>query len=794
MSFLRLNHVHVLMLACVSVFSLSAQKSGSSVFDESIVHRVDLQFDQSNYLDQLTSNYENAEIGNVPYILASVRFDGEEVDSIGARFKGFTSYSGVGAKRPFKLDFNEYVPGKRLDGLRKLNLNNSTGDPSLHRDAVSYRLMREVGVPAPRTSFAELYVNDQLWGVYQLVEQVDKEFLSLNYASDKGNLFKNLGWSKLENIGTTPGPYKEIFSLKTNEEEDDWSGFVDLVQFLNTSSDATFESEIESYFNVDQFLRVLAVDVALNNWDSYLEHGRNYYMYQDKASGVFNWIPWDYNFAIPGGPGSGLDGGGSDECFVFVYGAGITDGTTTVQFGDFTQANADSIAFRWDFGDGTTSEERNPTHTYAVAGTYEVQVNVVGDGVCTDFDIFEINTSTDVNNCSALDGSYSAPSLDVSFLLTVRFEPQCCNQWGNYCNDTYGWFGGGSGGGFGTNNFIIDQRQNDGILISRLLNVPNYYERYQAYMCDLVGGALDSTSILQYIARNEALLSPVVDRDPNFPGGLNAFQASMGPLGIKYILADREAALELELDTVANCQPPQAIQFQGVVINEIAASMDSLSQVPDGVGQHDDWIELYNRGNTSVDLTGAFLSDTRDDLSKWRFPFGSIIEPQGYLVAWADKGLGQPGIHTSFRLKRAGDQVILSAADGSLVDSVSFDEQTTNLTYARLPNGSGPFSSASPTIGMNNDGASSTNEAYATGKLNIFPNPTSMNLTMQFAELEGAAELHVFAATGQFLEQRSLQTRGQLTLDVSTYAKGVYHLSVKHKRGVLTRKFVVLSK
>jgi len=800
----RLNIALSIFFLCAGAWSLSAQKSGSSIFDESYIHRVDLQFEQSDYLDQLRSNHENSDIGNVPYILASVIIDGEEVDSIGARFKGFTSYSGVGDKRPFKLDFNEYVSGQRLDGLRKLNLNNSTGDPSLHRDPVAYRMMRKMGVPAPRTSFTELYVNGDLWGVYQFVEQVDKEFLDLNYASDKGNLFKNLGWSKLENIGNTPDPYKEIFSLKTNTDEDDWSDFISFVQFLNDSDNATFKDGIENHFNVDQFLRVLAVDVALNNWDSYLEHGRNYYMYQDKASGVFNWIPWDYNFAVPGGPGTGLGGGGgvggsggigggSDDCFLFVTGAGLTNGTTTVQFGDDTQTDADSLEFRWTFGDGKSSTERSPTHTYDTPGSYNVKVTVNGDdGVCNSSDDFLINTSVNYADCSALNGA-DAPSLGIPFLITLRFDPTCCDQWGNYCEDSYSWLNG-TGGGFGSSNFAIDQRQNEGVLISRLLNIPEYYETYQAYMCDLVGGALDSIDILQYISTNEALLTPAVERDPNFLGGITGFQASMGPEGIKYILADRETALALELDAVANCLPAQTLQFQDVVINEVAASMDSLSQVADGAGQHDDWIEIYNPGNMPLDMTGAYLSDSRDDLKKWRFPHGSIIEPQGYLVAWADKGLGQPGIHTSFRLKRAGDQVILSAADGVVVDSVSFDEQTTNVTYARLPNGTGPFQSTTPTIGANNDGSSSTRQPQVAGELNIYPNPTSTVLMIRFAELEGQAEFQVRSAAGQLIHQQRIQNQGQQSLDVSAFAQGVYHLSVKHEAGVLTRRFVVLAR
>ena len=48
----------------------------------------------------------------------------------------------------------------------------------------------------------------------------------------------------------------------------------------------------------------------MNNWDSYIEHGRNFYLYHEPVSDLFFWIPWDYNLAI-GGDFFGGGGGGS---------------------------------------------------------------------------------------------------------------------------------------------------------------------------------------------------------------------------------------------------------------------------------------------------------------------------------------------------------------------------------------------------------------------------------------------------------------------------------------------------
>jgi len=260
-------------------------QNGDKIFDHEILHEINFEFTQSNYWTTLVNNFESNFDPSipVPYLLGNVTIDGELVDSVGVRFKGFTSYPYDSNKKPIKIDFNEFVRGKRFDGLRKLNLHIGYGDASLHRDVLAYRLMRDMGVHAPRTSWARVSFNGQYWGLYQIIEQVDREFLNRNFGETEGNLFKNKGWSHLEWEGDTPEIYQQNIELKTNEEENDWSGFMEFVTVLNNSTDAEFKEEIEKTFNVELFLKTLAVDVATNNWDSYVEHGRNYYMYEDVA-------------------------------------------------------------------------------------------------------------------------------------------------------------------------------------------------------------------------------------------------------------------------------------------------------------------------------------------------------------------------------------------------------------------------------------------------------------------------------------------------------------------------------
>jgi len=107
---------------------------------------------------------------------------------------------------------------------------------------------------------------------------------------------------------------------------------------------------------------------------------------------------------------------------------------------------------------------------------------------------------------------------------------------------------------------------------------------------------------------------------------------------------------------------------------------------------YDDWFELYNPTAGAVDLTGWFLSDKTNLPSLYLVPGGHIISPFGHLLVWADgepqqNSTNRPDIHVSFSLARSGEAILLSAPDGSLVDSVVFGPQFSNESQGRSPDG-----------------------------------------------------------------------------------------------------------
>ena len=128
------------------------------------------------------------------YVKADIWYDGELVPDVAVRPKGNSSLMSVAqsgtSRMSLKVDFNFFNSERTFYGLKKVNFNNGFSDPTLIREFLSYDLFRQMGMPTPRASFVDLWVNDTHLGLYTMVEQIDKTFLSNNFADSTGNLYK----------------------------------------------------------------------------------------------------------------------------------------------------------------------------------------------------------------------------------------------------------------------------------------------------------------------------------------------------------------------------------------------------------------------------------------------------------------------------------------------------------------------------------------------------------------------------------------------------------------------------
>jgi len=261
----------------------------------------------------------------------------EMISSVGIRCRGNTSRDAQ--KKSWKISFNEFEPGRRIHGLKKFNLNGEHNDNAITRSKLCWDLYGRFGVPAPRAAHVHLIINDgaDVDGVHVNVEQVDDDFVENWFGSDAGNLYKCLyqgARADLRYVAPgTPETYaalgntgsSQTYELETNEETPDYTDLAGFIDFINHASDAQFAAEIVDRFSVDNFLRAMAVDVVNGHWDNYWFGANNYYLYDNPATGRFEYIPYDTDntygidffgidwanrgFANWGSGGFGSDGG-----------------------------------------------------------------------------------------------------------------------------------------------------------------------------------------------------------------------------------------------------------------------------------------------------------------------------------------------------------------------------------------------------------------------------------------------------------------------------------------------------
>lgn len=280
----------LLFPACINGF---AQNPGDNLFGSSQVHTIYINFSQTGYWDSLTNYYTQDK-----YLKGDITIDGTTVTNVGVKFKGNSSYNNPSDKKSFKIDFNEFVSGQKYDELKKINLNNGFKDPTFMREKLALDFCNEKGIPAPRCTYTNVYINNQLWGLYTIVEEVNKTFLKQRFNDNDGNLFKGDPTGDLKWLGSTPSLYYSKYELETNETQNDWSDLVHFIDKINNTSSASFRDSLDAVFNTEEYIRAWAAMSLFMNLDSYMGSGHNYYVYHDSTSGKFRWVVWDVNEAF----------------------------------------------------------------------------------------------------------------------------------------------------------------------------------------------------------------------------------------------------------------------------------------------------------------------------------------------------------------------------------------------------------------------------------------------------------------------------------------------------------------
>ena len=279
---------------------------------------------------------------------------------------------------------------------------------------------------------------------------------------------------------------------------------------------------------------------------------------------------------------------------------------------------------------------------------------------------------------------------------------------------------GGHGHGGPTLDPLVGIENERMPLRSRLLAVPQYRTRYLQYIRTLAEKDLTHRNLSPLIAHYRELIGDEVKIDTRKRTPYESFTQATSPLQENgaapegslndfigkrrnFLMAHAEIKDLDVIDFEKLILPKQPTLKRNtkitVAISEFLASNQQTNKDPQG--EFEDWIELFNHGNTDIELSGMYLSDDKDNPFKWKIPSGTIIKAGDYLIIWADEDEGDEGLHANFKLSKGGE-IISLIKDNTIVDQIEFGPQVSEVSSGRLTGHTGKLENLSPTPGASN--------------------------------------------------------------------------------------------
>src|SRR6056297_140359 len=254
------------------------------------------------YIDEQQYDYMVENASSELYVPADIVYNGITIENIGIRPKGNSSLrEAISAGKEqfsFKIKFDKYL-SQNLYGITAIGLNNCFSDASYIREIMSYEIIEEMGLPTPGTTFCNVYINDELAGLYLSVQQIDEVFTAAWFNDGDGDLYKPEGTGA--NLVYIDDAYSSYSGLgeRTNVDDEGEAAVVEMIKTLNSGEN------LEDVLYVDLVLKYHALNTAMLSLDSYMGGMfHNYYLYGENDKYMI--IPWDNNMFFGGFP-SGID-------------------------------------------------------------------------------------------------------------------------------------------------------------------------------------------------------------------------------------------------------------------------------------------------------------------------------------------------------------------------------------------------------------------------------------------------------------------------------------------------------
>jgi hypothetical protein len=743
------------------VLAWSPVRAQLDLFATDTVHEVRLYFAEPDWRARLEALYL---VGDEARLTGDVVIDGTRLADVGVRFKGYSSYSPGRLKNPFNIKLNHVHSGQSYQGQTKVKLANAFQDPSFLREALSWEVAERY-MAASRWSFANVYVNDTLQGLYTNVEDIGKAHLERSFGEHKGDFFKgnpptvNL-FGENCNLSDTPGAdssaYYGIYELQSDH------GWTHLLQLIDTLNHAP--ERVEEVLDVDRTLWMHALNYALINFDSYVGYAQNYYLYRD-ADGRWNPILWDLNLSF--------------GAFRLTDCSNYYNGFTIAQamaLDPLTHHNGVSV-FPRPLMRNLFANDRWRRMYIAHLRTM-VQENLLDGSLAQRAQalhaLIDPHVQADPNKFYTYEGFVNNLDQAVTFTASYPGITQLIQGRSAYLSAYPGFTGQPAIGppahapediAVGGDLFITASISGaDSAFLNVRFKPAGRYQRM-------------------------ALLDDGQHGDGAAGDGVYGARFTAGSNLVEYYIWAENAAAGAFSPERAAFETHRILTRLGpgqLVINELMA--DNRGAVLDEDGRTPDWVELYNASGATISTAGLYLSDDAGQPGKWALPVKTLA-PGEYLVIWCDERPSAGDTHASFKLDAAGESVLLGYGAGQLIDSVAFAQQYPIYTCARFPNGSGGFRRLPPTPKAYNRMLTGF---QADAAMQLWPNPASSQL-FAIADLDGAFEVEVYRSDGR-LVAGPIQYGDRQLIELDTYglAAGRYLLRARSADAIMTKPFTIV--
>lgn len=662
------------------------------LYNEAHVETVNLEFDQSDYWQQLTNNFQSQ-----TRIPARVIYRDDVLENAGVRFRGNTTYTSAGEKKSFDVDLEWQIDGQSINSYNSLKFQNGYEDPSSIRNVVYANLARQ-HIPAAKANFVNVVVNGRNFGIYTNLQKMNKDHVKEWFLDREATRWRaeapggggggfgggfggggfgggggadccfggvfGAGTSSLNDRGPNGSDYEDAYELRHSIVDNPWQDLANVANTLGVVTPEFLVEQLGEYLDIDAALWFLATENIFTDDDGYVNKGgMDYYLYFDLHSERIVPIEYDGNTAL--------------------------NTQYATQWSPFYNASSNSLPLLTKLLAVPELRQRYLAHYRTII---EESLNPAVSHPLIDSYVSLIDPFMSAE--SVRDYSYSqfqSGVQDVKSFFTTRYQ---------YLNNN---------SEVNTSSLSISDVQHS--VNGQALARPAANESVQ--VSARVSGSGKGVQQVRLYYGTE--LMGRFERVNMNASGNGTYTADIPGFASETVVRYYIEAIADDSARTASFSPRGAehntwlYQVQGgntvdspVVINELQASNSSTAT--DSEGAYEDWIELYNNSGQAVDLSGWYLSDKADTLDQWSFPAGTVIQPNSTLIVWAsNKADSLGGLHTNFALSADGEMTILVTPELRIADFAPFGESADDSSYARQPNGTGVLTrTSSPTFDSNN--------------------------------------------------------------------------------------------